>query len=614
MTPGPTSIRNSHVASRLLAWARRHDVELAARLPAELRQAEQIVAVKLAAALRREGLAPSELAQPFHHDVGFARAVAAQPRWRGVPLHSPALLLHEHPTLATAHHVQADVDNCVANLALTCAAQRKRGQLPDTLAMRVMGQRDTLDPTTANLLLDQLNVMGHNVHPFGRLRRGMSPTEALAYAAECQPDRPVMLRFVAVRTELLRRTAPPGAVASCHLGEILEIEFPQLAAARQRLPDAAHYGLVPLHPWQYEHVLFDSYSRELADGDIVALSERLPVTPTTSLRTLVTGPSRSGRRCVLKTAVNVWLTSTRRDISPATTINGPAISRVLAAIVAADPWLRCRVSVLGELAGSCFAPPGVEHNATRLRGLSTVLRADLTQYVAPGQLAVSASSLCADSPLHERTLLAHIVASIAANRVCDISTAARIFLDRYTDCLATSMVVLLTGYGIGLEAHLQNTLVLLDTDDVPRRLLLRDFGGIRIHLPRLAAAGYRYSAHPGGVTTSRSIEPVRSKAYYACLQANLAEIVLTLVSQCGLDADCCWRGVWDRLNRAWEYVAQRLDVVGACAADRDVMSESTALQKAFVTMACNPDAGDHYVEVPNPLHDAARKAHTVPRP
>jgi siderophore synthetase component len=282
--------------------------------------------------------------------------------------------------------------------------------------------------------------------------------------------------------------------------------------------------------------------------------------------------------------------------------------------VAKDPWLRSRVGVIGELAGSCFTSPHPEQDSTRLRGLSALLRVDLSEHVAPGQLAVSASSLCADSPLHERTLLAHLVASIAANRGCGIPTAASMFWDRYSDCLGTAMVILLSGYGIGLEAHLQNTVVLLDNDYVPRRLLLRDFGGVRIHVPRLAQAGYRYSASPGSVTSSNSMTDVRIKTTYACLQANLAEIVLTLVSQCGLDAGNCWRGVWARMDRAWEYVARHADAIEACLADREAVSSPTALQKAFVTMALHPDTGDHYVEVPNPLHDAARRANTVLRP
>ncbi len=598
---------------RLLAWARQHDVTLAAALPAELVRAERAVSVQLAAALLREGLADPELIQPVYCDVGFARTVVGQPLRRGVPLCSPAPLLNEHPLLAAAPQLRADVDNCVAHLAPTCAAQRARGELPDALATRLLDRQRVLEPTAINLLLDQLNVAGHNVHPLGRLRRGMNEAEALAYPAECRPQQPVPLHLVAVRTPLLLRTATAGATPR-QLGEILEAEFPHLAAARRILPDAARYSLVPLHPWQYEHVLFDSYAHEVANGDIVTLSEYLPATPTTSLRTLVTQPGRSGHRLVLKTAVNIWLTSTRRDISPATTVNGPVISRLVAHIVAEDPWLRTRLGVIGELAGSCFSPPHAEGDATRLRGLSAILRSDVAEQVAPGHLAVSASSLCADSPLHERTLLAHVMARVATGRNCDIGTAARAFLDRYADCLATGMAVLLSGYGIGLEGHLQNTVVLLDTDHMPHGLLLRDFGGIRIHPPRLAAAGYRHTALAGKVTTGTAIQHVRAKTYYACLQANLAEFVLVLADQCGLDPGEAWQMVWARLCRAWEYVATGLGAAAAAAIDREALSAPTALQKAFVTMACRPEGDEHYVAVPNPLHEAAGRAHTVPGP
>ncbi|MGH3546159.1 MAG: IucA/IucC family protein [Mycobacteriales bacterium] len=620
MTAKASTMSGSQTTSELQDWARRHNQTLAASLPAELVAAEQAVAASLAAALIREGIATDDLVQPLHHDVGFARAVASTPLWRGAPLLRPATLFAGHPTLATAQQLHADVDNCVAHLATVCAVQRQHRQLPAGLMTRVLDQRSTLNPTTANLLLDQLNVTGHNVHPLGRLRHGMSPAQALRYAAECQPGEPVMLPMVAVRTELLCRTAgaaegtagtaAPGAAAPRHLGEILETEFDHLAAGKRHLATPDEYTLVPLHPWQYDHVLLEQYAPELAEGHIVVLPQRLAATPTTSLRTLATGPGRSGRRWMVKTALSARLTSTRRDISPATTVNGPAISAILADIVAADPLLRDRVGVIGERAGSYFAPPAAAADPTRLRGLSALLRDDLADHVGRGQLAVSASSLCADSSLHERPLLAHLVTRIAAHRGCALRTAAQLFLESYADLLGTTMVVLLSGYGIGLEAHLQNTVVVLDRDDMPVRLLLRDFAGLRVHLPRLAAAGYRYDPHPSSLTASRSVQAARTKAYYACLQANLAEIVLTLSSRCDLDAAQAWAGVWARLDRAWTYVAHRLGATAA-APDRAAAREPTLLQKAFVTMACEETGIDRYVAVPNPLHDAARDAHTV---
>lgn len=597
--------------SELLSWAARHAPQLAARLPDALLQARRIVADNLALALHREGLAAPELRLVLTHDIGFVRGIVRALRWREEPLVEPSPLLHGHVNLAQARDYHTDVGNAVAHLALTVARHRQCDvdNAIDLSGENLFEQCLSMNSTAANLLLDQANVLGHNVHPLGRLRRGIHPAEALAYAAECRPNSAVLLRFVAVRKDYMQRTAALGPLRGRHLDELLEAEFPALAAAHRELSAPEDYTLVPVHPWQYEHTVPHSYPAELAARIIIPLSVMLPTTPTTSLRTVVSRPGRTGRRWAIKTALNVWFTSTRRDISPATTVNGPYISQTIATIVAGDPWLRARIGIIGEIAGSSFVSAAAELDPVRVRGLSAVLRADLAPHVDPGQLAISCSSLTSGGREVGPTLLGRIVAWLARRDNRSIQLAARQFLTRYADCLVSSMVVLLTEYGIGLEGHLQNTVLLLGTDSTPTRLLFRDFGGVRIHLPRIAAAGYPIAAHPDSVTTSECIAPVRDKTYYSCIQANLAEIVLGLVVEFGLDADDCWQSIWYQLREVFDYVSRTTDGARNAAADQVALVEQVVPQKAFITMALHPADGERYVNVPNPLHNAARRAH-----
>lgn len=595
--------------SELLSWAALRAPQLAARLPEELLQARRIVATNLALALHREGLAAPQLRLVLTHDIGFGRGIVGELHWRGAPVVEPSPLLHGHVNLAQARDYHADVGNAVVHLALTLARHRQSAvqNAIDLGGADLLKQCLSMNTTAANLLLDQANVLGHNVHPLGRLRRGIHPEEALAYAAECRPSGAVLLRFVAVRKDHMRRTSALGPLRGRHLDELLAAEFPTLGAAHDGLSAPEDYTLVPVHPWQYEHTVGRSYSAELAAGIIIPLAVTLPTTPTTSLRTLVSQPGNTGRRWTIKTALNVWFTSTRRDISPATTVNAALISQTIATIVAGDPWLRSRVGIIGEVAGSCFAPATTEPDPTRARGLSAVLRADLAPHAGPGQLAISCSSLTSGIREAGPTLLGRIVAWLAQSANLGIDVAARQFLTRYADCLVSAMVVLLTKYGIGLEGHLQNTVLLLGTGSTPTRLLFRDFGGVRIHLPRIAAAGHPIVAHPESVITSESITPVRDKTYYSCIQANLAEIVLGLVVEFSLDADSCWQSIWHQLRQVFDYVSHTAAGAHNATEDRAALVERVVPQKAFVTMALHPADGTRYVNVPNPLHNAARR-------
>ncbi len=594
-------------SAELLSWATQHAPPLAAALPTALTQARLIVANNLAAALQREGFG-GDVSLTTAHDVGFARAVLLQAHWRGEPLIDPGSLLAEHPALRGASDYHADVSNAVAHLGLTLARHASLGgpphlELADYLATGA---------SVANLLADQANLLGHNIHPLGRLRRGCSPSDALAYAAECQPSAPVMLRVVAVRKDCVLRSRAAGN--NVQLDELLLADFPAIANELVQLRAPHKYALIPVHPWQYDNVLRHSFAEELSSGTIVVFTLRLAATPTTSMRTLVTTPGATGRCWAIKTALNMRLTSTRRDISAATIANGPRVSSALAAIVTADPWLRSRVSVVREVAGSCWHPARPETDPARARGLAALLREDLGRYVQPGQLAIRCSSLMSGPPSSPHQLLASIIDRLAQRRNCTIRAAARIFLTQYADYFATSALVLLSSYGVGLEGHLQNTVLVLDGDGAPARVLLSDFGGIRLHLPRLAAAGYQLHLHPDSITAHSQIDIVRTKAYYACLQANLAQLVLGLATDCQLPPDESWQLIWHQLEQAFDYLAHIPLSAKNAASDRAALLTPTAAQRAFVTPVLTPTrfstgssaGGEPYIEVPNPLHDTAR--------
>jgi len=590
-------------SAELLSWATRHAPPLAAALPTVLTQARLIVATNLAAALQREGLGEN-VSLSTAHDVGFARAVLLQARWRGKPLIDPGPLLAEHRALREAPDYHADVSNAVAHLGLTLA---RHSSLSGTAHV---GLSDYLaaGPSVANLLADQANLLGHNIHPLGRLRRGCSPSDALAYAAECQPSAPVMLRVVAVRNDWVLRSRTAGN--SARLDELLLAEFPALATELAQLRAPQGYALIPVHPWQYDNVLRHSFTEELSSGTIAVLAIRLPATPTTSMRTLVTVPGATGRRWAIKTALNMRLTSTRRDISAATIANGPRVSSTLAAIVATDPWLRSRVSIVREVAGSCWHPTPPETDPARARGLAALLREDLGRYVQPRQLAIRCSSLMSGPPSSPHQLLASVIGRLAQCRGCTTRAAAGTFLTQYADYFATSALVLLSRYGVGLEGHLQNTVLVLGGDGAPARVLLSDFGGIRLHLPRLAAAGYSLHLHPGSITAHRQIDNVRTKAYYACLQANLAQLVLGLAAECQLPPEESWQLIWHQLEQAFDYLAHTPLSAKNAASDRAALLTPTTAQRAFVTPALTPAGfpagGEPYIEVPNPLYDTAR--------
>jgi hypothetical protein len=252
---------------------------------------------------------------------------------------------------------------------------------------------------------------GHPYHPNCRSRPGFSVAEQLAYGPEHRPV--VELGTVAVPADACEQS---GA-------------WPQELRDGERL-------LLPVHPWQSEHVLGRAHA------------PWRPARPLLSLRTL----ALPGGGPHVKTALSARLTSSVRDIS--------AYS-----VRSAAP--------LGDLADQLTQHTGGLLHITRTLGavtagspdLAALLRESPETYAGPGERVVPVAALPAtglpDSPGW-------------------LAAFAR---------LALTVGLRVLGLGVALEAHGQNLLVVLGPDAIPRRLVYRDLADIRISPARLTAHG-----------------------------------------------------------------------------------------------------------------------------
>ena len=307
-------------------------------------------------------------------------------------------------------------------------------------------------------------------------------------------------------------------------------------------------GIVAVHPWQRDMVLPARYGDLLRDGSLKILDEELDAVPTAALRTLWV-PSLGE---YLKVSLDIQVTSTRRSISVASTRNGPALSKLLHRLVDDD-----RIMLLAETAGSAV-PVGSG------RDLSAIRRDGLAGRLHEGERVVPGVAL----PL----LLDELVTGNPET-----------WLREYAELLLPPLMRL-TAQGVAFEAHLQNCLPTF-VGGRPHRLALRDFAGLRLHLPRLAANGHDVMLWPGSVVGTDDLTIFRAKIGYTLFQAHLGEIVLRL----DLDED-----------RAWRIIREVLDT--CCSGDDHAAFTAPLVpHKALVRMRLAGE-GDLYIPVRNPLH------------
>jgi siderophore synthetase component len=258
----------------------------------------------------------------------------------------------------------------------------------------------------------------------------------------------------------------------------------------------------------------------------------------------------------------------------ASTRNGPAISALLHRLLADEPG----VLLLPEVAGAAVVASG-----GRSRDLSAIVRGGLTGTLVPGEVAIPGSALTATSPVTGRSVLSEL---LARARLQPLE-----FLDRYARVLLPPLLRLAAA-GVGLEAHLQNSIPTF-VDGRPHRVAFRDFAGLRLHLPRLAGAPPLW---PGSVVGTAEVDVMRAKLGYTALQAHLGELVTHLAAT-GQVAEA----------QAWHAVRRVLDETRADPADHAFLTAARVPHKALVRMRL-ADTGtgragaDAYVPVDNPLH------------
>lgn len=598
-----------------------------------LRQARAAALGKLWVALSREridGLVPSTRdgrarlllsgGTTLSGPPAITDAFTEHPAGLAVTLHGAVPQLIDHPVaLLTAAmaarpgrwlRLSAELGDSVANHALALVGESwRRDRLgidrlgidrnPGDNALCWAARRAAADPGFSPLaLFEQAVVDGHPLHPCARVRGGMTVAELFAHAPEWADE--VAVRIVAVATSSF--TQPPFARRG--MTALLRRRYPGLADAadghlRGVAQDPADYELLPVHPWQLCRVLVDRYAEQLADGRVIVIPRaRIPARPLLSLRTLA--PAAHRRAAHIKTAVDIRLTTAIRVVSPATAHNGPMMSALLAEICRREHGFGGRFISLAELASGSYRPaPGEPVDAAA--SLAAIARESPERHAGDGEVALPAAALAARSPLTGRPMFADVLHELASHRRpvrCD-DTAER-FLASYCDCTVPALLTLLSRWGVALEAHGQNTIVVL-RNGLPVRSLYRDFGSIRVSTARLTRSGLRPPALAGALPTDDEDE-LRAGLFFPLLNTHLSQVVAALARAGDTEAPRLWRLV-ARCCRA-SYATLTADPTIAAQASRDeaVLFGPTLPAKAMlrVQMSADPHA-PQWVTVPNPL-------------
>ncbi|GGT09585.1 IucA/IucC family protein [Streptomyces chromofuscus] len=337
-------------------------------------------------------------------------------------------------------------------------------------------QRPADDPDLF-LAAEQALLLGHPLHPAPKSREGLTEAEAHLYSPESRHSFP--LHWVAVSPSVLAtdsawtergRTVPAARLTA------------GLAGAGLPLPDG--FTALPLHPWQW---------RELGHrGDVTALLDTGLLRdlgahgsawhPTSSVRTVY----RAHALAMLKLSLGLHITNSRRENLRKELHRGVEVHRLLRTGLS-QQWQSAHPAfdIVRDPAWVAVDGP----DGRPVRGLDVMIRHNpftptddvscVAGLTAPRPHVRSGPSAGPANPgrASQGSRLADVVTRLAdrAGRPCE-AVAAEWFL-RYLEQVVRPVLWLDGEAGVALEAHQQNTLVLLDRDGWPAGGRYRDNQG-----------------------------------------------------------------------------------------------------------------------------------------
>ncbi|WP_046728651.1 IucA/IucC family protein [Streptomyces humi] len=340
------------------------------------------------------------------------------------------------------------------------------------------------------LAAEQALLLGHPLHPTPKSREGLTESEARRYSPELRGSFP--LHWMTVHSSLL-------ATDSAWTERGRPVPAPDLM---RRLTDQplpmpdGHAAALPLHPWQARELRLREVPAALLDAGLLRDLGPLgaPWYPTSSVRTV----HRTGAPAMLKLSLGLRITNSRRENLRKELHRGVEVHRLLRTGLA-EQWQAVHpgFDIVRDPAWLAVD----DQDGWPVQGLDVMVRhnpftpADDVSCVAglvtPRPHETPASNAkpnhqpnhqpnhrpYGSSPQPHRSRLARVVARLAERTGRPVGAVSAEWFLRYLEQVVRPVLWLDGEVGVALEAHQQNTLLLLDADGWPAGGRYRDNQG-----------------------------------------------------------------------------------------------------------------------------------------
>ncbi|MFE9999194.1 IucA/IucC family protein [Streptomyces avermitilis] len=321
------------------------------------------------------------------------------------------------------------------------------------------------------LAAEQALLLGHPLHPTPKSREGLSEAEARLYSPELRGS--FALHWLAVAPSVLATNS-----AWTERGRPVPAEQLTARLGGDGLPMPDGFAALPLHPWQIREIRHRPEAAALLDAGLIRdLGPHGSAWhPTSSVRTV----HRTGAPAMLKLSLGLRITNSRRENLRKELHRGVEVHRLLRSGLG-EQWQAAHPGFDIVRDPAWLAVDDQHGNA--VPGLDVMIRHNP---FAPTDDVSCVAGLVSPRPWPQpteqsrpvmRSRLAEIIIRLAGRTGRPRGAVATEWFLRYLEQVVRPVLWLDSEAGIALEAHQQNTLLLLDPEGWPTGGRYRDNQG-----------------------------------------------------------------------------------------------------------------------------------------
>lgn len=482
---------------------------------------------------------------------------------------------HEHKQVATLETVIYDIlqpiegayrrEDFIQELRQTLIndiqAISLAGSGTHTDEIEAIGVSGTIEEMSYDELESHL-MAGHPYHPCYKSRLGFDLEDNYHYGPEFYQNIDViwlavdksLLCINTVFSDYLHRS---NDWIKAYIGE------QNYALLMQRLANslkstAVTYGLIPVHPWQWQHTLINALQPLLSAQQIICLGSISSIyhaqqsirtlalmTPDNEADKLRARSKQQSKKDYLKLAMHLTNTSSTRILAKHTVMNAAVITAWLNRLIRDDEVAQSMpIAFLGENMGisldhEILQDQGYSHPHI-YGGLGAIWRENVNNYLSDKQKALPLNGISYIQP--------------NGNKLIDPwlkQYGTDTWIEKLIAVTVPPIMHLLFAHGVALESHAQN-IILVHEDGYPIKILLKDLhDGVRYspdHLaqPELAPTLYRLpTAHAklnrGSFIETDDTHGIRDMAVACLFFVALADIAIFMQTYYGFAEQRFWQ-------------------------------------------------------------------------